>query len=425
MKWLFSFCMVILMTACSSGTNIFEGAGDVGNCKLQGSYVYDKDKDVYTLTGAGANMWAETDEFFMVWKEISGDFTLSARIAFEGEGVNEHRKIGLIIRESLQADARYADLAVHGDGLTSLQYRSEKGGITQELKSENQMPDHIMLERTGNRISMKTGIGKYPEQADATLELALPQKCYVGLFICSHEDDVLETGYFSDVSLVHANAATSDTKSENKSTIEKVVAWYMDNMNYGTVTLLMTVESSFIPFPSEVIVPPAAYIASQEDSDMNIVMVVVFATIGALLGSIFNYYLALYLGRPVFYRFAESRIGRMCLLSVEKVKKAEALFVKHGNMTTLICRLIPGIRQLISVPAGFARMNFGNFILYTFIGASLWNIILAVLGYIAHGNAEIINNNSKILSYILIGLGLLFGLYLIYNGFFKKDGKKS
>jgi len=214
----------------------------------------------------------------------------------------------------------------------------------------------------------------------------------------------------------------SDSKpDDHQSALEKVVSWYMDNMNYGTVALLMTVESScFIPFPSEVVVPPAAYKASQEDSDMNIVLVVVFATIGALLGAIINYYFALYLGRPIVYRLAETKIGRMFLLSSEKIQKAEALFIKHGNITTLVCRLIPGVRQVISVPAGFARMHFGNFVLYTFIGAALWNIILAVLGYIAHGNADIIHRYSKELSYILLGLGLLFVMYLVYNGFFKK-----
>jgi len=110
----------------------------------------------------------------------------------------------------------------------------------------------------------------------------------------------------------------------------------------------------------------------------------------------------------------------MCLLSRKKVEKAEALFVKHGNMTTLICRLIPGVRQVISVPAGFARMHFGNFILYTFIGAGLWNVILAFLGYVAHGNADLINKYSKELSLILFGLVILFVLYLVYNGFIKK-----
>ena len=224
---------------------------------------------------------------------------------------------------------------------------------------------------------------------------------------------------------VHASSAKSDSISKDQSTLEKVVSWYMDNMNYGTVTLLMTIESSFIPFPSEVIVPPAAYKSCQEDSNMNIVMVVVFATIGALFGAIINYFLALYLGRPIVYLFAESRLGRMCLLSSEKVKKAEDYFVKYGNISTLIGRLVPGIRQLISIPAGLARMHFGNFLLYTFIGAGLWNIILAVLGYVAHGNADVINQYSKEISYILLGLGLLFVMYLVYNGFLKKQKVKN
>ena len=223
----------------------------------------------------------------------------------------------------------------------------------------------------------------------------------------------------------HATSETSDLHSEKISTTEKVVLWYMDHMNYGTITLLMTIESSFIPFPSEVVVPPAAYMANQDDSDLNVILVVVFATIGALIGSIFNYYFAQYLGRPVIHRFAESRIGRMCLLSSEKVTKAEDYFVKHGKTSTLIGRFIPGIRQLISIPAGLARMNFGSFLLYTFIGAGLWNIILAILGYVAHGNADIIDRYSKELSYILLGLGLLFVMYLIYNGFFKKPKNKN
>ena len=199
MKGQFIF-MLFLLTACSSKP-VFKNACDVGNCKLPGSFLYDRDKDVYTLIGAGTNMWAQTDEFYMVWKEVTGDFTLSARIAFEGKGVNVHRKMGLIVRESLEGDAKYADVAVHGDGLTSLQYRQEKGDITKEIKSDNQMPDHIVLERKENTIIMKTGIGQYPVLSEASLALDLPRKCYVGLFVCSHEADVSETGHFSDVRL--------------------------------------------------------------------------------------------------------------------------------------------------------------------------------------------------------------------------------
>ena len=219
---------------------------------------------------------------------------------------------------------------------------------------------------------------------------------------------------------VYATSEPADPDPEEKSVMGNIISWYMDNINYGTVTLLMTIESSFIPLPSEVVVPPAVYKASRDDSDMNIPLVVVVATTGAMIGSIINYFLALLLGRPIVYRFAETKIGRMCLLSGEKIEKAEALFVKHGKMTTLICRLIPGVRQIISLPAGFARMHFGSFLLFTFIGAGLWNIVLAVIGYIAHGNAYIIKQYSSEISYILLGLGILFVAYLIYNGFFKK-----
>jgi membrane protein DedA with SNARE-associated domain len=221
-------------------------------------------------------------------------------------------------------------------------------------------------------------------------------------------------------STVFAEEPETVNSSKDKSAVENVVSWYMDNMNYGTITLLMAVESSFIPFPSEVIVPPAAYKASHEGSNLNIVWVVFFATLGALIGAIINYYLARWLGRPIIYRFAESRIGRMCLLSTEKVKYAEEYFIKHGKSSTFIGRLVPAVRQLISIPAGLAKMKIGSFLLFTGLGAFIWNVILAAVGYIAHGNADIIEQYSKQLSYLLLGLGILFVLYLIYNGFFKK-----
>lgn len=153
----------------------------------------------------------------------------------------------------------------------------------------------------------------------------------------------------------------------------------LNQLNYFWVTVLMAIESSFIPFPSEVVVPPAAYMAA--NGKMNIFLVVVFATVGCNIGAFANYYLAKYLGRPVVYRFAASRLGRLCLLSPEKVQQAEAYFVKNGATSTLIGRLIPGIRQLISIPAGLAGMPLGPFLLYTTIGGGAWNIVLAALGY--------------------------------------------
>lgn len=211
---------------------------------------------------------------------------------------------------------------------------------------------------------------------------------------------------------------TQETKKPSK--IKQITSWYMDNMNYGTITLLMTIESSFIPFPSEVVVPPAAYKASKEGSDLNIFLVIIFATIGAIIGALINYYLALWLGRPIVHKFAESKFGKLCLLSSEKITKAEDYFVKHGRSSTFIGRLVPGIRQLISIPAGLAKMPVLPFVIFTTLGATIWNTVLAVLGYLAHGQADLINKYSSELSYILLGLGVLFIIYLVYSNFIKK-----
>ena len=213
-------------------------------------------------------------------------------------------------------------------------------------------------------------------------------------------------------------------KTEEGGFVKKVTNWYMDNMNYGTVTLLMAVESSFIPFPSEVVVPPAAYKATKPDSGMNVVLVVVFATLGALIGALINYYLALWLGRPIVYKFAESKLGRLCLLDASKIETAEKYFDKHGKSSTLIGRLVPAVRQLISIPAGLARMNIVTFLTFTALGAGIWNTILAVLGYIAAGQSDLIDKYSHELSYILIGLGILFVAYLIFKAVRKKKKQK-
>ncbi len=208
--------------------------------------------------------------------------------------------------------------------------------------------------------------------------------------------------------------------NEELSLLQKVENWYSKNMNYTTITILMTVESSVIPFPSEIVVPPAAYIASQPDSHLNIYLVVLFATIGALLGAIINYFGAIYLGRPIVYKFARSKLGHLFLLSEEKVMKAELYFNRQGKISTFVGRLIPGIRQLISIPAGLARMNIASFLLYTFIGAGIWNVILALLGYIAHGQQDLINKYTHELSYIFLGLVALFIAYMVIRQVVKR-----
>lgn len=156
--------------------------------------------------------------------------------------------------------------------------------------------------------------------------------------------------------------------------------WFVDNATYLFVFVFMVIESSFIPFPSEVVVPPAAYLACTK-GDMNIYLVVLAATAGAIVGALINYYLALWIGRPIVYKFANSRFGHACLVDQAKVEKAEQYFDKHGAISTFVGRLIPAVRQFISIPAGLARMNIGLFVLYTGLGAGIWNIILAALGW--------------------------------------------
>lgn len=198
------------------------------------------------------------------------------------------------------------------------------------------------------------------------------------------------------------------------------IAWCLNHLNYWVIMLLMAIESSFIPFPSEVVVPPAAYQAA--NGDKNVFLVVFFATLGALIGAVINYALAYYLGRPIVYKFANSRIGHMCLIDEQKVMVAEKFFDDHGAIGTIIGRLIPAVRQLISIPAGLARMKFSQFLLYTFIGAGLWNSVLAAIGYsLAHvvKPEELDATVAQYESPIKIGmvvLGIAVVSYLVWKG---------
>lgn len=211
------------------------------------------------------------------------------------------------------------------------------------------------------------------------------------------------------------------------------VDWFVNNATYIFVFLFMTLESSFIPFPSEVVVPPAAYIACTgigAGADMNIWMVVVFATLGALAGAFINYYLALWVGRPIVYRFADTRFAHACLIDREKVDKAEAYFDKHGAASTFFGRLIPVIRQLISIPAGISRMNVGTFALFTFLGGLLWNAILAALGYWlskAVPEKDLFEKVEQYNGYLTWGGFCLLGLIIIYIAWnaFKKTSKNT
>ncbi len=202
--------------------------------------------------------------------------------------------------------------------------------------------------------------------------------------------------------------------------INSVVEWYMANLNYITVALLMVIESSFIPFPSEVVIPFAAYKAAQ--GELNVFGVVLAGTVGALIGALVNYYLALYLGRPIVYKLADSKFGKLLLLSKAKIVHAEEYFVRNGKSSTFIGRLVPAVRQLISIPAGLAKMNMRDFIIYTIAGAGLWNIILAVIGYFIYDIREQI---FPYIEYILFFLGAAFVIYLIFKAFKNKKKKTT
>lgn len=205
--------------------------------------------------------------------------------------------------------------------------------------------------------------------------------------------------------------------------------WILNNLNYWVVTLFMAIESSFIPFPSEVIVPPAAWKSMDPDSGMSFILVIVFATIGADLGALINYYLAKWLGRPIIYRFADSRIGHMCLIDREKVEKSEAFFCEHGAASTFFGRLVPAVRQLISIPAGLSGMHLGKFLLYTTLGAGCWNTVLALIGWGIYKYTNYKTTHdvylqavkySHEIGYILLGLAAIVVAFLIYKGMKRK-----
>ena len=191
----------------------------------------------------------------------------------------------------------------------------------------------------------------------------------------------------------------------------------LGNLNYGTILFLMLLESTVIPVPSEFVVTPAAYHAA--GGNLDVFLVILFATIGADIGASINYVVAYFVGRPVIYSFANSRWGKMCLLSQEKVEKSEKYFDDHGIVATLTGRLIPGIRHLISIPAGLARMNYWKFLLYTTIGAGVWHSILAALGWYLHSIVPEEQLNDKIseyAEYIKIAIIAIVLLVIVYFG---------
>jgi membrane protein DedA with SNARE-associated domain len=206
-----------------------------------------------------------------------------------------------------------------------------------------------------------------------------------------------------------------------------IISSLLANLNYPTIFLLMLLESTVVPVPSELVVAPAAYHAA--GGSLNVLLVVLFATIGADVGASINYFVALYVGRPVIYRFANSRWGRMCLLNQEKVEHSERYFDQHGIVATLTGRLVPGIRHLISLPAGLARMHYWKFLLYTTIGAGIWHAVLAAMGWYLHAIVPEDQLESTIERYnhyivgIIVSLVVLAVVYFGVRHLLKKKNK--
>lgn len=194
-----------------------------------------------------------------------------------------------------------------------------------------------------------------------------------------------------------------------------IITSLLNNLNYPAIFVLMLLESTVVPVPSEFVVTPAAYHAAGGQSD--ILLVILFATLGANVGASINYFVAKYVGRPVIYRFANSRLGHMCLLNQEKVEKSEKYFDEHGIAATLTGRFVPVIRHLISIPAGLAQMHYGKFLLFTTIGAGGWHTILAALGWYMHTIVPEEQLNDKIVEYaeyIKIAIISLIAIAIIY-----------
>ncbi|HLT80974.1 MAG TPA: hypothetical protein VKZ86_08080 [Cyclobacteriaceae bacterium] len=198
-----AFCIAApdMLMAQLQPIGVFDHHQDVGDPKLKGSAVYHPEDQSYEVTGAGLNMWANADQFHFLWKKIKGDFIIQATVEFIGEGTADHRKIGIIARDDLTTDSRYADACVHGDILSSLQYRPQKGGITEQVELSVYHPTHIELERKGNTFTFSAAtFGQ--NYKSVTKEVALNEEVYAGLFICSHVEDVIEKAIFRNVRII-------------------------------------------------------------------------------------------------------------------------------------------------------------------------------------------------------------------------------
>ena len=208
-----------------------------------------------------------------------------------------------------------------------------------------------------------------------------------------------------------------------------IISTLLSNLNYGTIFFLMLLESTVIPVPSELVVAPAAYHSAA--GNLDIWLVILFSTLGADAGASINYLAGWLLGRPVIWRFADSKLGKLCMLSHEKIEKSEAYFNNHGMVATITGRLIPGIRHLIYIPAGLAKMHYWKFMLYTTIGAGAWNCILATMGWYLHTIVPEDQLHDKILEYgeyiklVIVALVVIAIAYFTIKWFMKRKSNKA
>ncbi len=201
---------------------IFEGNGDIGKVGVAGSVEFNPSDSSYAVSGGGTNMWFNTDELHYIWKKVSGDISIAADIRWIGEGVDQHRKACLIIRQTLDTSSVYADAALHGDGLTSIQYREITGGITREVQSNISTPSRVRIEKTGDYLSMSVGFGKEEfKSSGGTLKLQFTEPFYIGLGVSAHNNDTIETAVFSNV-CIDSPSPKPDSLKKIESTLETI-----------------------------------------------------------------------------------------------------------------------------------------------------------------------------------------------------------
>ena len=237
--------LLTLVCACvlapqlpAADLGLFANHSDVGATKRVGSVEYDAAHHAYTLAGGGGNMWFTNDAFQFVWKKVSGDVTLAADITFEGKGGDPHRKACLLVRQSLDADSAYADAAVHGDGLTSLQYRAVKNERTYEIQSGVSGPKRLRIEKRGRYVSMSiAGEGEELRPAGGSFRLDLTEPFYIGLGVCAHNNEALEKAVFTNVELT--SGLSSPSKPRLISTLETVPIASKDRRVVWTTTNLI------------------------------------------------------------------------------------------------------------------------------------------------------------------------------------------